>query len=1465
MLTLAFPGALGLLAALGAVAFFYFLRMKFRRQTVSSTFLWESLVKINEGAARLKYRSLLLLLLQFLTVGALVLALAGLEWVQSFPARPGTVYLLDASGSMGATEASGRPRFDRAVEALKGDAAVLPPGTPFAVFLVDDGTTFLGTFTAGSGPGLAPALGGARPGAGTFSEEAAAGALAAWVQTRPGPWSGVLVSDGGLDLGGSRLADVFDGRLRSLDFALSAPNLGLTDVRLGDVPQPGVRYTVFNGFLTRQNVHLVLFREGQPVDRWTESVPPGPTSLGRAVPGVGTPGLWRLAFEGNTDALTGDDGYDVEVSPPRPARILSVGQPVPFLRAAFPGADFHERGAASMDGGPWDLVIASGDDLPRGWKGNLVTFGPLPSGAPVFWGPPVSGMLSSSSVHPLARWVPWGDVRADGAASLVVSPGATVLASVDDWPVAAAWDADGYRYLALGADTARSNLGFTAALPILMKNLRQEIVPQEANPLTDNLRVGESVDRAGGPDWHVVSGPGGASSVEAVRRGGLWTLTAHAPGTFGWADGKQTGAFTSHLPASESDTAPRTVPGVSGAPPPAGREQRFETSALAPWLALVALALLVLEWRLWNGRFATRTKPALAYLRWGATAAAILALGGVSLPLPAADRALVLLFDVSQSLGPALVEGERTSALALLDTLDSHDRVALVAFASAPRVLSGLLPSDQARQALEAAGLDAGSEGGFTDVQAALTAGAQLLEGQPGAKGQYLFSDGRANKGGDIAALSGRARVYPVSAVPFGRALSGVVGQGLDLPPSARPGEKVAVRWTGWTDQDQTATAVLSVDGKPSQNENITLKAGTNTVEFSLDAGTTGTHTVEVAVAGSKAAGLLPVEGRNAILVIQGPGTGSALGRALEAQGFPVVFRGPDGLPDSAAGFQRFSALILDNVPGPALTGTALGALQDWVAGGGGLLVVGGDSSLGRGEYFDSPLEDMLPVRTDTRRRLQFTRSRILFVVDHSGSMTDEVAGVTKLQAAVQGISRSLGELTPQDEVGILEFDTEATWILPFTPLTQKKTVLSSLDTFDQGGGTDMTKALDEVLAAFGHPGPVKRHVILLTDGQTSGEPGFFQDFTEKLKAAQVSLTVLGIGQDVNDSLLSSLASGGEGLYYHVEGDQVPSVIHKETVRVTRDLIQEGRFFPRAVGEDPVVDLGTSPPSVRGYLVTQPKPAARLLWEFERPDGGRDPMAATGRYGAGRVGVVTTDSGARWLAGWSGLPVYNRFWGQLVRNLETGPRDRGLRVDLTTAASVTKVVVEALDAGRLRTGASLVAVRGGTSFPLKETAPGRYETTIPVDPGIQVISVYDRTSPAHTWAWTWNPPGSELNRGGADWAGLGRLASTTGGRLQPAASPAPPPTAWTWAQTDLRGWWLLLALGLFLGELTLRSTSLGQLAQARARFEAWWADQARPWTRQIKPPVVRTAGDDERRTREAYRALATRRQPKDEA
>jgi uncharacterized membrane protein len=604
-------------------------------------------------------------------------------------------------------------------------------------------------------------------------------------------------------------------------------------------------------------------------------------------------------------------------------------------------------------------------------------------------------------------------------------------------------------------------------------------------------------------------------------------------------------------------------------------------------------------------------------------------------------------------------------------------------------------------------------------------------------------------------------------------------------------------------------------------------------------------------------------------LVVSGNGSTSPVAKALQGQGIPTVAAGVEGLPDAASGYSGYSAVVMDNVSALNITESQEAELQAYVSGGGGLLVVGGDSSLGRGEYYATPLEDMLPVITDTRRRLFFTRAKILFVIDHSGSMTDLVNGTSKQLAAMRGVAASIPELNPQDEVGILSFDTEPTWVLRFTPASETKTILNALKDLPSGGGTDMVKAIEEVVNGFGEAGPTKRHVILLTDG-LSPDTGLDR-LSTRLKAIGVTLTAIGVGDDVNEELLKNLAAWNGGAYYSANMDQIPKVIMKETVRVTRDLIQEGRFAVSAETADQVTQgLEAGMPEIRGYLVTQAKPLATVhllaLPSGVKTKAKADPLLASWRYGAGRVAVFTSDSGRAWLSPWSGRDEFKRLWGQVIRSIERGSPDSGLRATARVEGSGARLIVEALGADRrLMSGLRLVAVEAGpegASFPLRETAPGHYEAYAPLEGGgLRQFTVKDLQGGSWTQAWVWNPSGAEASGLGPDNVALDTMVSASGGALLSPDQPSFPPSRWRWSWKPMRGILLIAALILFLLELYGRSTMLGQVQMAWATFQAWWAAQqeileslqARP-----KAPVEEFVADDSAKVMDAYRRLATR-------
>jgi Ca-activated chloride channel family protein len=857
----------------------------------------------------------------------------------------------------------------------------------------------------------------------------------------------------------------------------------------------------------------------------------------------------------------------------------------------------------------------------------------------------------------------------------------------------------------------------------------------------------------------------------------------------------------------------------------------------------------------------------LTILRAAAIIAVILALAGTYILIPSRSRQLVVLFDTSASIGGIQVEHCRNAALKVINDLNPDDQVALVAFAGQPQVITPWVNPREARIILESALLKS-TRPEQTDLQAALRAGYQLLKGKRGNRSILLFSDGHPTTGGAVTKILTEIRNsgIAIDTIPVEIISRGPVARELQLPEIVHPGERVQAQWKVVANQPQKVMAVVKLDGKIIYRAPFSMVKGENTIPLALVSETSGLHRVEVAaealdgklIPQSFSGGLLQVSGPARVLVVHGNSV-PALSQALSIQGMQVTELKFSQLPDTAEGLDSYGAIVLDNVPALYITENQQNLLQSYVAGGGGLLVIGGDASLGRGDYYATRLEDILPVQTDTRQRLLFPRADILFVIDNSGSMSEMVGKTSKQLAAMQAVAAALKELSPQDEIGILAFDVEPTWVIHFTPVSRRGEIMQAFSGMGEGGGTKMAAAIEEIIHEFSNPGPIRRHVIIITDGLT--DPGNFRELTLKLKSLRATITTIGIGHQINEPLLRNMARWGEGQFYRAELDQIPRVIQKETVRITRDLIQEGLFEPMVRTYTPNLSgLEYSLPPVKGYLLTKPKNLATVYLEV----GKGDPLLAGWRYGNGQVAVFTSDSGRRWLASWSGTPVYNRLWSQLIRSIERANKNEGLRVSVRAEAAAAQIVVEAVDPDhRLRTGLSLTGLTGSgpdqITFQLKETAMGRYEASVPITgSGIQQFNIYDRQENGWAIGWVWNPPGAEFAAPGPDLTFLGQLSDATGGQLLKISEVAPPKLNWAWMPLNLREWLAVMALLLFLVELGYRSTFLGQFAMARALLASWWAVQVRLAEMFRGPVEPEAAGDKQRNAIAAHHYLAER-------
>jgi len=177
-------------------------------------------------------------------------------------------------------------------------------------------------------------------------------------------------------------------------------------------------------------------------------------------------------------------------------------------------------------------------------------------------------------------------------------------------------------------------------------------------------------------------------------------------------------------------------------------------------------------------------------------------------------------------------------------------------------------------------------------------------------------------------------------------------------------------------------------------------------------------------------------------------------------------------------------------------------------------------------------------------------REHTVFVVDVSGSMAmDYRGGMTKLEAAKRAnVSMVLnkGQIDPNDEIGLVSFETYACRILNLCPIHSHKTqIIQAIQSLGLCGGTDINEGLKAARDTFDWSrSDVVRRIVLLTDGHGGHPLGTAED----LKSRGVVIDVIGVGENpscVDEKLLRKVASLIEGeIRYRFIKDQQTLVAH---------------------------------------------------------------------------------------------------------------------------------------------------------------------------------------------------------------------------------------------------------------------------------------------------------------------------------
>ncbi|HMP89114.1 MAG TPA: VWA domain-containing protein [Kiritimatiellia bacterium] len=368
------------------------------------------------------------------------------------------------------------------------------------------------------------------------------------------------------------------------------------------------------------------------------------------------------------------------------------------------------------------------------------------------------------------------------------------------------------------------------------------------------------------------------------------------------------------------------------------------------------------------------------------------------------------------------------------------------------------------------------------------------------------------------------------------------------------------------------------------------------------------------------------------------------------------------------------SSVILNNVPAYALPNDTLAALPFYVhEAGGGLIMVGGRHSFAVGGYFESPIDELLPVSMELKQEHRRLAVAMAIVLDRSGSMMAGVpgsGGKTKMDLANEGTARAIELLGDQDAVTVFAVDSEPHRIVPLTTLGENRQRLLGLVRRIQsaGGGIFVYVGLkagwDEIKGAR----QGQRHIILFSDAADSERPEGYERLIDEMKAAGASLSIIALGteKDSDADLLKQIAARAGGrIFFNADADSLPALFAQETVALSRSafLNEPVKLLPQAGWFEMAADMMNWPAQVDGYNLCYVRPGAAT--SLTADDEYEAPLLAQWARGAGKVAAVTFP-----LAGDYSRTV--RSWdayGDFIRTLtrwslrDDAPNGLGLRLE----------------------------------------------------------------------------------------------------------------------------------------------------------------------------------------------------------
>ena len=267
----------------------------------------------------------------------------------------------------------------------------------------------------------------------------------------------------------------------------------------------------------------------------------------------------------------------------------------------------------------------------------------------------------------------------------------------------------------------------------------------------------------------------------------------------------------------------------------------------------------------------------------------------------------------------------------------------------------------------------------------------------------------------------------------------------------------------------------------------------------------------------------------------------------------------------------------------------------------------------------------------------------VVLIVDKSSSMEGKKMELARLAAI--GV---IENLRPIDMIGVLIFDNSFQWTVPIRRAQDRQLIKRLVAGITPDGGTQIAPALAEAYRRIVPVNAAYKHIVLLTDGIS--EEGDSLSLSRDAAENRVTISTVGLGQDVNRAYLEKIASYSKGKSYILSDPSgLEQILLRDVMEHTGSTTVEKSVQPKVEKEAEILSgVGMeSAPALRGYVKYIAKPSADTLLTVDE----RDPLFTRWQYGLGRVSLFASDAKNRWAAAWTSWPGFDKFWTNTLRDL----------------------------------------------------------------------------------------------------------------------------------------------------------------------------------------------------------------------